>query len=123
MSGSESNGSIPLLEPQYDSAKSSNKRKLDPDASTSKKAAKKAKRREKKKQKLKAIDEDDLDVEAGVNRAFERMDGGLVADYVNARTKLYGKELSSVELEDRFVPGKQSTLYVLEGCLSFADNG
>lgn len=58
-----------------------------------------------KQAKAKNIDEDDLDQELGVNHAFERLDGQLVADYVNARTRLYGKDLSSVELEDKFIPG------------------
>ncbi|EOA85659.1 uncharacterized protein SETTUDRAFT_169674 [Exserohilum turcica Et28A] len=34
------------------------------------------------------------------------MDAQLLADYVNARTRLYGKELSSVELEDRFISAR-----------------
>jgi hypothetical protein len=108
MSDSDSEGGIPLIEAEFDNTASSKKRKreAEPEATKeSKKAAKKLKRREKKKQKAKEIDEDDLDQELGVNHSFERMDGQLVADYVNARTRLYGKELSSVELEDKFIPG------------------
>ena len=108
MSDSDSEGGVPLIEPEFDSTATSIKRKrADGPESTaeSKKAAKKLKRKEKKKQKAKEIDEDDLDQELGVNHAFERLDGQLVADYVNARTRLYGKELSSVELEDKFIPG------------------
>lgn len=108
MSDSDSEGGVPLIEAEFDIAASSKKRKreAEPEATKeSKKAAKKQKRKEKKKQKAKEIDEDDLDQELGVNHSFERMDGQLVADYVNARTRLYGKELSSVELEDKFIPG------------------
>jgi protein CMS1 len=109
MSDSDSEGGVPLIEAEFDNTASSKKRKreAEPEATKeSKKAAKKLKRKEKKKQKVKEIDEDDLDQELGVNHSFERMDGQLVADYVNARTRLYGKELSSVELEDKFIPGK-----------------
>ncbi|KAF1975592.1 hypothetical protein BU23DRAFT_503563 [Bimuria novae-zelandiae CBS 107.79] len=107
MSDSESEAGVPLIEPEFDPTATSKKRKRaaeEPSTQNSKKVAKKAKRKERKKQKLKEINEDDLDQELGVNRAFERMDSQLLADYVNARTRLYGKELSSVELEDRFLP-------------------
>jgi protein CMS1 len=109
MSDSDSEGGVPLIEAQFDLDASSKKRKreAEPEASKdSKKAAKKAKRKEKKKQKAKEIDEDDLDQTLGVNHSFERMDGQLLADYVNARTRLYGKELSSVELEDKFISAR-----------------
>lgn len=108
MSDSDAEGGVPLIDPEFDATVTSKKRKRDSEVETSyesKKAIKKAKRKEKKKQKLKAINEDDLDQELGVNHAFERMDGQLLADYINSRTRLYGKDLSSVELEDRVVPG------------------
>lgn len=117
MSDTDSDGGVPLIEAEFDVTATSKKRKreAEPEASKdSKKAAKKAKRKEKKKQKAKEIDEDDLDQELGVNHSFERMDGQLLADYVNARTRLYGKDLSSVELEDKFISGK----YVLSKRLS-----
>jgi hypothetical protein len=109
MSDSEAEGGVPLIEPEFDVVPASNKRKrgVEPEASAeTKKANKKAKRKEKKKQKAKAINEDDLDQELGVNHAFERMDSQLLTDYINSRTRHYGKELSSVELEDKFIPGK-----------------
>ena len=111
---------MPLIEAQFDIDAPSKKRKreAEPEASKdSKKAAKKAKRKEKKKQKQKAIDEDDLDQQLSVNHAFERMDGQLVADYVNARTRLYGKELSSVELEDKFISGRCASADVFGRCV------
>lgn len=100
-----------MIEAEFDITASSKKRKreAEPEATKdSKKAAKKLKQKLKKKQKAKEIDEDDLDQELGVNLSFERMDGQLVADYVNARTRLYGKDLSSVELEDKFIPGMKT---------------
>ncbi|KAF1947231.1 hypothetical protein EJ02DRAFT_365378 [Clathrospora elynae] len=109
MSNSDSEGGVPLIEAEFDPTASSKKRKreAEPEASKdTKKAAKKAKRKEKKKQKAKEINEDDLDQELSVNHSFERMDGQLFADYVNARTRLYGKELSSVELEDKFISAR-----------------
>ncbi|KAF2877101.1 U3-containing 90S pre-ribosomal complex subunit-domain containing protein [Massariosphaeria phaeospora] len=107
MSDSDAEGGVPLLEPEFDTESTLKKRKRDQesaDANGSKKARKKAKRKEKKKLKLKEINEDDLDEELGVNHAFEKMDGQLLADYINSRTRLYGKDLSSVELEDKFIP-------------------
>lgn len=107
MSDSEAEGGVPLLEPEFDISATSKKRKRESEAETShesKKASKKAKRKEKRKLKGKAIDEDDLDEELGINHAFERMDAQLLADYINSRTRLYGKDLSSVELEDKFLP-------------------
>ncbi|KAF2643112.1 hypothetical protein P280DRAFT_467194 [Massarina eburnea CBS 473.64] len=107
MSDSEIEGGIPLIEAEFDTLATSKKRKREAEAEAgheSKKAIKKAKRKEKKKQKAKNINEDDLDQELGVNRAFERMDSQLLADYINSRTRLYGKDLSSVELEDKFLP-------------------
>ncbi|KAJ4346118.1 Protein cms1 [Ascochyta clinopodiicola] len=112
MSDSESEGGVPLIEAEFDVTATSKKRKAEADPEggiDSKKEKKKAKRKQKKQAKAKNIDEDDLDQELGVNHAFERMDGQLVADYVNARTRLYGKELSSVELEDKFIPAR--TIY------------
>ena len=108
MSDSESEGGVPLIDAEFDSIVDSKKRKRGDEADAtqdSKKAAKKAKRKEKKKQKMKEIDEDDLDQELGVNHAFERMDSQLLADYINARTRLYGKDLSTVELDEQFIPG------------------
>ena len=109
MSDSDSDGGIPLIEAEFDVTSMSKKRKREAKPETSKdskKAAKKAKRKEKKKQKAKDIDEDDLDQGLGVNHSFERMDGQLLSDYINSRTRLYGKDLSSVELEDKFVSGE-----------------
>jgi protein CMS1 len=116
MSESGSEGGVPLIEAEFDATASSKKRKreAEPEATKdSKKAAKKLKRKEKKKQKVKEIDEDDLDQQLGVNHSFERMDGQLMADYVNARTRLYGKELSSVELEDKFIPGMTDIFFTI----------
>ncbi|KAK3217483.1 hypothetical protein GRF29_1g3226472 [Pseudopithomyces chartarum] len=83
MSDSDAQSGIPLLDPEFDPTATSKKRKRSAEESTqdTKKALKKAKRKEKKKLKLKEINEDDLDQELGVNRAFERMDSQLVADY------------------------------------------
>lgn len=106
---------MPLIEAEFDPTANSKKRKAEAeteDGIDSKKEKKKAKRKQKKQAKAKNIDEDDLDQELGVNHAFERMDGQLVADYVNARTRLYGKDLSSVELEDKFIPGTYGGLCV-----------
>lgn len=51
-------------------------------------------------------DEEDLDVEAGLNRSFERMDSQLVADHIAQKTSRFGTDLSSVELSDLYISGK-----------------
>jgi len=118
MSDSEEGG-VPLIEPEFDTSLPAKKRKREDDHEGTvedKKAAKKAKRKQKKKAKAKAIDEDDLDQELGVNHAFERMDSQLLADYINARTRHYQKELSTVELEELFIPS-----HSIKDCSSWAE--
>jgi len=78
----------------------SKKRKRGEVKQPPKKAAKKA-----KSKKIKAIEEDELDIEAGINKAFSHMDSQLLADYVAQRTRKYESDLSSIELEDKFLPG------------------
>ncbi|RKF71153.1 Protein CMS1 [Golovinomyces cichoracearum] len=57
-----------------------------------------------KKSKFKKIPENDvIDSEAGLNTAFSGMDSQLLADYVAQRTRMYECDLSSVELEDKFI--------------------
>jgi protein CMS1 len=100
-------GGVPLIEAEFDTALGSKKRKRTDEPENSleaKKAKKKAKRKLKKKQREKDINEDDLDQDLGINHAFERMDSQLLADYINSRTRHYGKDLSSVELEEKFIP-------------------
>lgn len=58
-----------------------------------------------KKQKASKHDEDEgmLDLEAGVNTAFVRMDPQLLADHIARQTKRFGADLSSVELSDLYI--------------------
>ncbi|KAK4124949.1 hypothetical protein N657DRAFT_570029 [Parathielavia appendiculata] len=60
-------------------------------------------RKKQKKHKKVREDEDDLDVEAGLNRAFERMDGQLLADHIAQKTRRFGADLSPVELSDLYI--------------------
>jgi len=48
-------------------------------------------------------EEADLDVQVGVNRAFERMDGQLIADHLAQKARRFGTDLSSIELSDLYV--------------------
>ncbi len=48
-------------------------------------------------------DEGDLDTEAGLNKAFERMDSQLLADHAAQQTNRFGTDLSSVELADLYI--------------------
>jgi protein CMS1 len=75
----------------------SKKRKLEDDVNAKKK---------RKKQKKQREDEGDLDVEIGVNRAFERMDGQLLADHIAQKTTRFGTDLSPIELADLYISGE-----------------
>ncbi|PBP22995.1 hypothetical protein BUE80_DR006162 [Diplocarpon rosae] len=75
------------------------KRKRGEVGQEAKKAAKKAKTK-----KAKAAEEDDLDLEAGINKAFANMDNQLLADYVAKQTKKHESDLSTIELEDKYLP-------------------
>lgn len=67
-----------------------------------------SKRAVKRKKQKKRVDEEDenLDLEAGINTAIGRMDNRLIADLVAQRTKRFDKDLSIVELEDRYLPDR-----------------
>lgn len=78
----------------------SKKRKRGVVEQGAKKAAKKS------KSKKNAVEEDELDIEIGINKAFSHMDNQLLADYIAQRTRKYESDLSSIELEDKHIPGK-----------------
>ncbi|KAK1758523.1 U3-containing 90S pre-ribosomal complex subunit-domain containing protein [Echria macrotheca] len=61
------------------------------------------KTKKKKQKKQVRDDEGDLDVEAGLNRSFGRMDGQLLADHVAQKTSRFGTDLSPVELADLYI--------------------
>lgn len=111
MSSDEPQLQDPLIDrdsasPESDAGPSpSKKRKRERDAEVpaegaSKKALKKAKKR-----KASKMEEEDLDLEAGVNKAFSQMDSQLLADYVAQKTRKFQTELSSIELEDKYIKG------------------
>jgi protein CMS1 len=111
MSDPETGGGVPLIEPLSRSPSPSNqgKRKRN-DSSQGKKAKKR-----KKTKKPKDINDDDLDEEQGINLAIGRMDGQLTVDYVAQRTKRFDSELSTVEMEDRYLPGRCFDWYFRSG--------
>ncbi|TVY92152.1 Protein CMS1 [Lachnellula willkommii] len=86
----------------------SKKRKRNPTKETSagEASAGQKKKKPKTKSKAKVIEEDDLDLEAGINKAFSHLDSQLLADYVAQRTRRYESDLSSIELEDKYIPAK-----------------
>ena len=59
----------------------------------------------KKVKKAKRVEDENLDLEHGLNLAIGKLDSRLQADYLAQRTKHFSSELSLVELEDRHVPG------------------
>lgn len=87
----------PELEPKS-TGSTSKKRKRGVVEQGAKRAAKKT------KSKKNAIDEDELDVENCINKAFSHMDNQLLADYIAQRTRKYESDLSSIELEDKHIP-------------------
>lgn len=104
----DSEGGVPLFEAFSDSeslgerTNSANKRKRDDDSKPeSKRAAKR-----KKTKKPKDVDDDALDVELGVNHAIAHMDSRLMADHMAQRTKRFQPDMSTVEIEDSYVPEK-----------------
>ena len=92
---------VPLLEALSDQNSAppptaSAKRKREDDAKPeSKRAAKR-----KKTKKPKDVDDDAIDIEAGVNHAIGNMDSQLLADHLAQRTKRFQPDLSMVEAED-----------------------
>jgi hypothetical protein len=91
------------------------RRSASPEAEDSKRASKKRKRgtlendsktASKKTRKAKAIEEDEIDIELGINNAFSHMDNQLLADYLAQRTRKYESDLSTIELEDKYIPGR-----------------
>jgi protein CMS1 len=58
-----------------------------------------------KSKKRKTDDEDGLDIDSGINTAFENMNNQLVADHIAQKTRKYESDLSSIELEDKYIPG------------------
>lgn len=95
----------PLLErlsssPEPDTASSSKKRKCSPEESPTQKSAKKV-----KSKKAKIVEDGNLDTEAGINNAFSSMDNQLLADYIAQQTRKFESDLSSIELEDKYIPG------------------
>lgn len=93
---------VPLIEGLSDSdapaPPTPNKRKRDAEEKKS------AKRRKLKKPK--DVDDEALDSELGVNHAVAHMDSRLMADHLAQRTRRFQPDLSLVEVEERYIPGK-----------------
>ena len=60
----------------------------------------------KPRSKKKKVDEEEgLDIDAGINTSFAYMNSQLIADHIAQKTRKYESDLSSIELEDRYIPG------------------
>jgi hypothetical protein len=66
-----------------------------------------------KKKKGNTQDDDNLDIELGLNTLFSRMDNQLLADHMLQKTTRFGSDLSSVELSDISLSGKDASMGVL----------
>ena len=51
-----------------------------------------------------------LEFERGINPAIGKMDNQLIADWVAQRTRRFASDLSVVELEDQYLPGRNGTM-------------
>ena len=51
-----------------------------------------------------------LDLEQGINSAIGKMDSQLIADWVAQRIRRSAPDLSVVELEDQYLPGRNGTI-------------
>ncbi|KAK3943193.1 protein cms1 [Diplogelasinospora grovesii] len=65
-------------------------------------------RKKRRKRAVRGDDDGDLDAEAGLNKAFERMDGQLIADHLAQKTSRFGTDLSPVELSDLYISGREA---------------
>ena len=104
MSPSRNGQVVASAENQTSSQIATRKRSTDDNFETA--PLKPAKRRRIKKPKR--VEDENLDLEHGLNHAIGKLDSRLQADYVAQRTKHCFSELSLVELEDRHVPGIDS---------------
>lgn len=111
MSDSDSdNAGIPLIEPLSDSdtapipSRHKRKRTTTEDDAPEPQSKRAAKRNKSKKPK--DVDDAALDLTLGINHAIAHMDPQLTADHVAQRTKRFQPDLSTVELEDTYIPEK-----------------
>lgn len=63
--------------------------------------------------KQRTATEDDLDLSIGINKSLAQMDSRLLADYMAQTTIKFENDLSSVELEDRYIPGNYRIISLL----------
>jgi protein CMS1 len=120
MSDTDQEAGIPLMEPlspspSPDTRASGSKRKRqdqdqDEAPAPQTKAAKRKKAKNAKKAKQpKDIEDDALDLDAGVNHAIAHMDSQLLADHIAQRTKRFHADLSDMELDEMQLPCKSNT--------------
>lgn len=87
---------------------SSKKRKHAIDTETRKKAVGR-----KRARKTVSLDDSDDLIANGLNHAFAKMDGPLLSDYVTQRVRRFGEDLSSVEIEDKYIPGRRYSVHAI----------
>lgn len=90
--------------PDADAEKKPRKRKATAPVAAAPSGTTNKKKRKKMHQEQ---DEADFDIEAGLNRAFEKMDSQLLADHIAQRMTRFAGDLSSVELADLYISGEE----------------
>lgn len=56
--------------------------------------------------KHRAAEDDHLDLQHGINTSFANLDAQLLADHIGRGLRRLEGDLSSIELEDRYISGK-----------------
>jgi U3-containing 90S pre-ribosomal complex subunit len=79
----------------------------------------KSEKKTKRKKKRHSIsDHIDFDEEHGLNKRIAQMDGHMLVDYIAAKSKRFEPDLTTVELEERYIPGRFDPLRT---CAPIAD--
>ena len=60
----------------------------------------------KKAAKARNAEDNTFNMEMGINTALGKLDIHLLADYVAQQTKRWAPDLSLVEMEDKYIPGR-----------------
>ena len=104
------------------SSRHSRKRKWKDDEDNRREAVVVKSVQSKRSKKLKSHEDCNLDLSRGINLAIAKLDSKLSADYANNQTKRLFPYLSLVELEDRYISGKNYWQHILQKASIDAQN-
>ena len=81
------------------------KRQRDAGDGESTRESKGSSKRRRSNRVMKQENDEELDLEQGINTAIGKLDSRLLADFVAQRAMRFAPYLSMVELEDQYIPG------------------